>query len=498
MKKQIIVLVTVVVILLAIIAGLILIVKLGDKDSNTSSEQSSSSSESISLWNYPEDQIKSVAVENIKEAYNIELDGNGYLYISMYENLPKYDLAYQSVARLANLYALEKVVDYTEDYAKYGLDTPISTVTINFKDNSSKVLYIGDESPKASAYYASIEDDNAVYLISGNYVNVFNQDSKYFVARDISPNIEDTSNTSIDKLIFNGEARQNQEIIIEKMSDDELEGLLYSSGYNIIKPKKLEVSIDKIEQILNGMLSISATDVVEINPSAEKLQEYGFGNNSYSSMQVEYSVNNQNTAQTYKISIGNKVNEDSRYAIIDDQRYGQIVVYTVPEDSIPWLNYKYTDMASNLVLLPFIDDVARVEVVSGSQKYIFDLKREDVETTSNSSAEEAEQELVAYYNNKQLDTEQFKKLYTLFISAVGENPFEGELKNVEPSMQITYKYIDQSKKDDVLKLIPINDREVAIDVNGEVIYSLRSSFIDKVLENINLVITGEKIITNDW
>ena len=76
------------------------------------------------------------------------------------------------VAMLAKIEAENKLEDH-EALSEYGLDTPSNTITITTKEGTKELL-IGNENEAVDGYYAMINGEDIVYLISSTLPNKFN------------------------------------------------------------------------------------------------------------------------------------------------------------------------------------------------------------------------------------------------------------------------------------------------------------------------------------
>lgn len=75
------------------------------------------------------------------------------------------------VTMLAEIEAVQ-VLEEHEELSEYGLDTPSNTISITTKEGKKELL-IGNENKSVSGYYAMINGENTVYLISTALPNKF-------------------------------------------------------------------------------------------------------------------------------------------------------------------------------------------------------------------------------------------------------------------------------------------------------------------------------------
>ncbi len=72
----------------------------------------------------------------------------------------------QAEAAVTQVSALQLIADVDVSPGDVGLTKPAYTLTLEFSDGSPRILRIGDQTPSAAGYYASL-DDGSVVIVSG-------------------------------------------------------------------------------------------------------------------------------------------------------------------------------------------------------------------------------------------------------------------------------------------------------------------------------------------
>lgn len=83
------------------------------------------------------------------------------------------DLVDSMLSVLSNLECERVVADNLSSTADYGLDDPEMTITLSLSDGTQKILYIGSQNPITSAYYAFVEGEDNIYLLSSDVPQAF-------------------------------------------------------------------------------------------------------------------------------------------------------------------------------------------------------------------------------------------------------------------------------------------------------------------------------------
>lgn len=118
------------------------------------------------------DEIIGFSFVNNGETLSFTKDGETWKYDGN-EALSMNQVSMTSMAAMvAKIEAVNKLEDH-EAISEYGLDTPSNTITITTKEGTKELL-IGNENEAVDGYYAMINGEDIVYLISSTLPNKFN------------------------------------------------------------------------------------------------------------------------------------------------------------------------------------------------------------------------------------------------------------------------------------------------------------------------------------
>lgn len=499
MKKQIrsLIIVALIVILLS---GVLLFFALNPKEESVTSEAPTDSK--ITLWEYTDDKISKIHVENENETFDIEQGGEDGLIIKDLESLPGNTLAYSAAKSLSTFSVSQLVEEKPEDISIYGLDKPAASVEISFSDGKSKKLLVGNSAPKTATVYVKVDGEDPVYVIDESYISISQKTKKDFLSLNVTGISDDPTNIDVQKIVYSGIIRET-EIVVEKTPDtgSEQQKMGLTSGMTITSPLEIDVDYEKIEPVVKSAIELKATHIEEIMPTDEQLEEFGL-KEPVSTMDVTYvhmktgtDNNIVNEDGQYKILLGNAVDDFGYYAM----REGSPIVFYVKADSVPWIRYAFTDISSKIQFMPYIDDISSIKINTKTKEYIFDLKttfEESEAAESGESQSDPKKTLTVTGNGKDIEAESFRTLYQLIISCIGDQVLEVALEE-DAFMSITYSYVDSSKKDVIVALVPIDDRNYAIVVDGIALYGIRGGYVEALLSNCEKAINGEEV-SSSW
>lgn len=494
MKKQIRNLIIGLVIV-AVLAGVLLVViKLPESEEESSSSSiSSASSTSISLLSLSLSDIQTVEVKNTEEYVLVrEPDTENEWIIEDLKGLPKVKNSYAMLALAMCSLNAQKVIDENpSDLAQFGLAEPASTVTAVMKDGSRHTVEVGNEAPGGNGYtYLKMAGEPTVYVVNSSDVKRMLQVRADYISKELYT-LEDTSTTpSIVNCTFSGTSRSEEmkiEVMSEEASSSTNNAQVGYSNYLITAPKTRDTSTQVFSDVADTVFSTVATDIVAYNVTQEQKAEYGL-DTPYTTLQMTYTEGENTYTLDYKAS---EMDANGEFYLM----VGDVPViyraYINSDATNNWHNIQYATMASRLFILPYINDLSAVTVTTPEGSYRFELTLVDAGTD--------DEKLNIHYNGKALTEKTFKKFYQVIIGPTTEQLVDGveDLELTSPLLTCTYEYVDSSREKDEVSFYKGPTRQVYVAVNGEVEFTTRDAFIDKVYGDIPKILNNEEV-TTDW
>ncbi|MCD2493516.1 DUF4340 domain-containing protein [Lacrimispora sp. NSJ-141] len=160
-KKLIIVL-----ILLVICIGAYFVVRRLDLNKTDSGEE-----EKVYVNQMEADVITGFSYVCGEDTLAFSKDGDTWRYDGNHELSMNQTSMASMAAALAEIQAVQVLEDH-EELSEYGLDTPSNTISITTKEGTRELI-IGNENEAADGYYAMINGEDKVYLISSSLPSKF-------------------------------------------------------------------------------------------------------------------------------------------------------------------------------------------------------------------------------------------------------------------------------------------------------------------------------------
>lgn len=495
MNKKIKALIIGAVITLLLVGVLLLLLFVPQKEEETTSTPSSSvpavSSTTSKVYEGDPADVVSVKVEGDKTgSYEIVRDGDNFV-IEEFEGLVQLTEQYNSlVDYYADMMVGRTANEAPDDISIYGLDDPVLTLTVTYKDGSTHQVRYGDMMPTADGYYLQVDDDPAVYAVSTTIFDNSNVVALYYLDPEILDQWEAPTDKEgnalrgsplIDYLtIDGGSLAEHGTFKMESVPADEVI-TTYSSGYKITAPIEAEFRVrsdsegnDQNLVYIDGFVQFSANCGVAIpRPTEEDLTACGFDEPSAT---IDFAREGEPHLWTFGDLITLEDGTQAYYMMADDLPS----IYLATVDQLPWLTAKIEDLFSRLRLLPMINDVKSLDLY---------VKGTEYEITCEGESDT----LIAYLDGKEVKTADYRKFYQYLLSAPAEELNIGNTRG-QKLASITYHYYDGGS--DNLTFYDVGNRRCIISLNGDEIFLCRTAYVDTLAKNCERLMTGETPVTD--
>ncbi len=423
--------------------------------------------------------IETVTVTNSYGSYLVYSQDDGYMIDDMPSNIIDeegfYELMYHSCA-FGSLREIEKDA---KDLALYGLENPAAHVEVEFTNGQTFSLTLGDKEKVSGNYYGMVNDDKSVYLFAEEDVLYFLVPKTTYISMQVTPPLAVSSPlTALKDVTFSGTALEKPIHIeaVEKSNPQAvLDAVSFGPATHIVRLNgTYELDQTYGVEVLGSILNLKATDVVGYNLTSEDYSKLGFDNPF---MQVDFSLKN-----------GTDYIADYQLKIV---AYGEKYLAAMKDAGVVFLidppafaSIDYTKLCLRWFLSPLRADVKNLIVEFDGQQYEYTSGKTD-------------DGIWAKVNGKTMDSEAFLGLYRLVTSASADGKYLENTSNAgAPLMTITYKYNDESKPDDVMKLYSGSTRRVNVEINGVTEFDMRETFVDAMKNACRNSLTGGPIEEN--
>lgn len=476
MRKKSIQLGVLLLLLVAAVAGYLAL-----NTAEPAAQESSAVEEVYALGGIPQPFVKEVSVRNglgsfrilngyanavdqlnnaTQRGYSMEGMDNGRVVMSML----------QSVVNTAASLPARKVVDAAgADLSAYGLDAPVATVDIVY-DTGDVQMKIGGNAPGNEGTYVLVAD--TVYLVGSTRLSNFLGSRLSFVDKAMTSG--SLAGASFTRAELSG-IKYPQPIVIEQDAG--------TGNYRIKSPIAAGTDYNTGIIKLLSVFGLSATQVVGV--TADGLDVWGLAE-PYAITDIH--TDNEEVG-SFTLSISSPDAEGNVFATVSGSGY----IYQLPLSAMPWVDLDLFDYQSKMVLQPAIDNVATVEVRTSEAAHTFTLTGE-------------KDGLAVSVDGKALDTENFREFYRTLISAAydeaipeaesseaGASAVDTEVsRQTDIVLQYTYTYRD-GRTPDVITFRPGAARRLAVSLNGGREYLCKSTYVDRVLQDLPQVLAGQPV-----
>jgi len=400
---------------------------------------------------------------------------------------------------LAGLTASELVEENAGDLDKYGLEKPVSTAKITFADGAEQTVHFGIQNPsETTSVYCRKDGSSDVYLIS--YYSV--GDVYYGITDFVDMSITEAYNTEtpqeLDYFIIERKGLEEPIEIsymydIQEESENEGDEILVTTfnSHRVTSPFVAEVDAVKGQTLCYGVYGLTASNCVSVAPDDALIAETGL-DDPHCKLTFKYGGNR------YVLLLGDEVvnvteSEDEStpdlstvvgyYGMLE----GSNIIYVFGTASIPWYDVEVEDIISRRPISPYIYTCDSVVVTTPERVYEFKVNGNAKENSFTLDGEE-------------LDNHKFKELYQHLIAAVGEEIYRDD-GDYESFITVQFNYREKyhyfyGGAFDKIEYIKSDDRKNIVRVNGEVLFKVRQVYTDRLLENIEALLTGGDLVLN--
>ena len=368
-------------------------------------------------------------------------------------------------------FAAAFVIDDVEDYAQYGLDEPVCTISITAGEETYTVE-LGDFSKMDEQRYVSIGDGKA-YLVSHDPLDEFGAVLRDMILDDTIPEFD-----TAEQIAFSGS--ESYTIVY-----DETGTSICSDDVYFMDGKPLDT--DNVDTFLSAVKSLSLTNYVSYNVTDEELQTFGLdepaltitldysrsdedGNETDSGTLVLHLSQNPEELAAYEEALANE--EDELPDVTCYARVGESqIVYQITQTEFDDLTaVSYDTLRHQKLFTADFDTVTSVDVTLEGETYTFtytppeDEDGEDAEGTWS-------------YNGEEFDVFDFR--YAL--RALSATSFTNEKPNGQEEISLTLHLDNEDFPMLTLTLYRYDGENCIAIVDGEpVAFVSRSQTVDLV------------------
>ena len=373
-----------------------------------------------------------------------------------------------------NLYALELLEESPGDYQPYGLAQPRAVVEVTDKTKATFTLLIGDNAPGNTGIYLKRQDSPAVYLVPAySLENYLLPETAYFNLT-ITPG---SASEGFDAVVLGGTVREEQgQVVIRKQGED----------YLLTAPVRRPLDESMGLALLNTLLGLNADSVAAVNPTRQELDALGL-NKPYATAQVSGSWGEFFLSVTAPDAGG----------MVFLYREGVPLLYTARADLLPWLDLQYIHLMDPFAYTPDIEQLREITLeLDSGEIHRFQLTHKESQSSEGSESKEQWKDISVTLDGAPIDSENFQRFYVTLISARLAEHAPQPSSVGRPALVITY--IDSSNVRQSVGFYPGPIRRYYIRSGDEPFFLTPSSYVDRVLSDLEKVKAGERVESFEW
>ncbi len=380
--------------------------------------------------------------------------------------------------------ALKAAVKVKDSSGDFGFDKPGVTVTVTAREDAFEdyTVTLGNSAPSGLGVYCKVSGDENVYVIDTSIMQEFLAEPIDFAVTTGFAGIEETSAnttcfsngniTSFDYISISGEKYKNP-LRIELQTDDSINSYF---AYKITSPSA-RIGDDTAIGELVGCFSSGVTSVgaYSYTSSAEELKEYRLDNPDYT---VTISLKGQK--HTLKFSII----DDLYCAMLCDN---SPMIHKVALSTLTITNYAVEDYYSDFIILETLSGLDGMKVETPNDG-VFDFT---LKYTAADEENDIKQSYQAFYNDSELDIENFKRYYSKLIAL---SPISHDSKQIsEIAAKITLSHSDESLNDTVLTFKKYSSQRYQVELDGIPMGLITNSAFNELMNDTVKAANGDTV-----
>lgn len=464
---------------LAILFAILLLLKDRNKDNDIEDESVDTTIAEIDI-----SKIKEVSYENQYDSFNFIKNDDGTWANAKDSTFP---------LEQANLNFIENnvaTINYSlivsnspEDLSEYGIEEPVVSAVITMDDGTKTSLKFGIKVPVADGYYAMVNDDSSVYVLSNNLYNAFNKSESDMLT------VEELPSISADSIGYVKLTREDKSILEIKYNENETVGFSGYNNWQVLQPyeRPMEGNTYTILEYLEKFSGLSYSKCMDYkvddlgqygldNPSNIICIEYleGFSDDVSQETEETSDINKKRNTQTLELHLGATNEEGDYYAKTPDSNSVHIIDKKAVTDLVEVDSFGLLEKGLTSINIETVDSI---EVRSGQEEYTMEIKRD--------TANAEEVQAVYYIDDVEVEEDNFKSIYQYIIKPRGDKLIsEGYIhdKNDTPLLWITFNR--NTKEDQIVdaKYYIYDDNYCVADINGDMIFITDRRIIEEVIK----------------
>ena len=436
------------------------------------------------------DEIRKIHYTNPQGELTFEKDETGEWRLPEDPSMP---LSASSVSALASAFAnltpSQIVADTQSDAASYGLSDPQLSITLVTDNSQTITLKVGSKNTYSGGYYAALEGDDHVYMISSTPVKRLEM-TKYDYCSAASPAF--ASESAVYAARYDG---GELTYALQKYNEVRRDLTWCDFFYWFTTESDESVSptdADTCSYFLEALSGLQGSKVIDYTDDEAKLAEYGLDEKS--SIRLDMESDDGTTSLSCSFWIGSQADESNYYFRCSDNDG----VYLIDKESVDdVLSYQVRDFYTKGFSIITIDNVNSIDVTAEGVTYKLTMERHEEpveaeeETTAEDGSEAATTQTVTTYfvNGEEWSDTDFRNLYTSLIMILADRAMTEEETPVDadPTISITFHTSLEYFPEVEVAYTYFDNNFYQATVNGETKMLVNKNDINQLLETLSSI-----------
>lgn len=433
----------------------------------------------IYLTQNEEGNLDTIEVTNEFGSYTLEQPQKNMWIVKGYEDIMTGDAVPFMVDSCGNFKVASVIEKNCTDFSKYGLDKPVATIRIKFRDASEMTVYFGDANPASStkSRYLYVKNGKEVYEESvGLYTAFSNSVEELFSTEMLSPQKTTDSDgktvfAAIDSITLGGKARDKEiNITANKASGKQSSGNLVFTESKMIINSPISAPLDTSTE--SGRFGttysrltetgITASTIAKVHPTDADKAEYGL-------VDPAYTLKFTSQGKEFKFYFSELDHQEGVYYAMDE--FG-LVIFRMNESSGKWIEATLDQLAPKQLYEGDPYQLSRVTVKTEQETRVFDITQlGDFNMTVKSAG-------------KDVDLNAFRRFFDMlcgveWVELAQNVPTIGGKDTV---LEVRIEYAkDTGYTQDVITLTKSSARRYFIGINGKGAFVCDTNALNNVL-----------------
>lgn len=472
-KKKIVSIISVFLAVILLAGGVFLVSKI-----KTPEESDSSFDTSFEIINIDKENLEQVSIKT-KQNEILFYKGKGEYSWFIKGVDPDLTIAndiYDLVIKSANIFAIGETENSDEE--KLGFSSPFMEIAVKTKQNKDDyTLTVGVLTANEDGRYVKLNNSEKVYIVDASTFDEFSVDKFSFASKSVLSGVElseeDEEDEKISKYFSSGLIQYFDSCSVSGGDMEYNLKLKHIEGsiYEMISPYKKRINPDTTIEFLSFLkYGLTAEGVYSFNQ--DNLADYGLDN----PIKVSVTAADKFSA---KLNIG-KLQADGFYPVTSS---GRKQIFKVSATEFEFLKKDIKDYFSMYLISDTVSEFSKVEVKCDGVNSVYTFLKKDEKDT----------EPKTKLNGKEIEFEQFRRLYKRVLGMNSTELVNGKEKADETVLTLVFDYNDEKIEQKTLSFKKYTGRRYLVLQNKKAIGIVSKTDVMNVINSAKALSLGNQI-----